>query len=89
MWSQTKDRRGFIVCGFPATFAHPELEASLAFPSGSPEFVDDFLKARSDNLEYLFKKIAHMATEASAPTPSAQAFNCMLRSCTSQTMATY
>ena len=84
LWSQAKDHRGLIVCGFPATFEAPETEAPLAFPIGNPDYIKDFLAARKHNLEFIFKRITFMATEASASTPSVQAFSCMLRSCISQ-----
>ena len=51
LWNQAKDHRGFIACGFPATFEHPEFAAPLAFPMGSPDNFDDFPAARGDSLE--------------------------------------
>ena len=67
-------------CGFSATFANPRTEA----PYGDPEFVAGFLSARCENLDMLSEEIVHMATMASAPAPSIQAFSCVLRSCSSQ-----
>ena len=46
LWNQAKDHRGFIVCGFPATYDDPAKEASIAYPIGSEEFIRSFLEAR-------------------------------------------
>ena len=46
LWSQAKDHRGFIVCGFPATYDDPTKEANIAYPIGNEEFTQNFLDAR-------------------------------------------
>ena len=81
LWDNAGGHRGFIVCGFPATCEDPAAEAALAFPIGDPNFVEAFLEKSKRATEELTKRIVHMATMASASTPSAQAFSCLLRGC--------
>ena len=58
LWNQAKDHRGFIVCGFPATYDDPAKEASIAYPIGSEEFIKSFLEARKKSLQQIMKTLS-------------------------------
>ena len=84
LWSQAKDHRGFIVCGFPATFENPTAEAATPAPIGVENFIRDFLEVRKEMLIDTLKKCVEAATMATATLPVIQAYNCILRTCISQ-----
>ena len=72
------------MCGFPATYDDPAKEASIAYPIGSDEFIQDFLEARKNSLQTIMKHTLRIATEASASLPILQSLNCLLRACVTQ-----
>ena len=56
LWSQAKDHKGLHRVRLPRELRNPDFEAPLAIPAGNPEYIDDFLKTRKDNLDNLFSK---------------------------------
>ena len=83
-WNQAKDHRGFIVCGFPATYDDPAKEANTAYPIGREEFTKSFLEARAGCLQTIMRNTLRIATEASASLTILQSLSCVLRACVTQ-----
>ena len=70
LWESARDHRGFVVCGLLATCEDPASEAALAVPIGDPNYVEASLETRKKATEELTRRIAHLATMASASTPT-------------------
>jgi hypothetical protein len=79
LWEQARDHRGFIVCGFPATFENPVKEAATPATIGDEEFIRDFLENRKEALMDTLRKCVEAATMATATLPVVHSYNCILR----------
>ena len=66
------------------TYDVPAEESPVAFPIGTDQYVEEFLKGRTKSIESLLTAMTQTANIASPSLPIRQAMNCLLRACITQ-----